>query len=368
MPFGTEGLEPGIGLALSGGGFRATLFHLGSIWRLNEVGLLGKLKRISSVSGGSITNGLLAVNWTKLDLQNGFAANYPQVVAAPLREFCKHNVDVAAIGEGALLPWKSATDIVQHYYDDLFDRKTLRDLPAEPRFVFNSTNFSTGVSFRFSRPYAGDYRIGLINNPEFKLSLAVAASSAFPPFLSPVIVDVDPGKFVKVEGADLFDDENNRRRLVLTDGGVYDNLGLETIWNRYDTLLVSDAGAPFPVDESPGAAWHKQALRAMDIATAQARALRKRALMGDYNSGQRKGTYWGIMVPIAKYAVPQSLPVSEEKTRELAGMRTRLNHFNDQEQGELINWGYAICDAALHRYMDITDPAPKWPVPEFPLS
>jgi NTE family protein len=46
---------PGIALCLSGGGFRAMLFHLGTLWRLNEFGYLPKLKLISSVSGGSIT-------------------------------------------------------------------------------------------------------------------------------------------------------------------------------------------------------------------------------------------------------------------------------------------------------------------------
>jgi len=54
MPFGNEGLEDLTGLALSGGGFRATLFHLGAFWRLNELGYLPNLDRVSSVSGGSI--------------------------------------------------------------------------------------------------------------------------------------------------------------------------------------------------------------------------------------------------------------------------------------------------------------------------
>jgi len=66
MPFGSEGPEPGIGLALSGGGFRATLFHCGALWRLNELGYLQKLARVSSVSGGSITAGLLGLKWPKL--------------------------------------------------------------------------------------------------------------------------------------------------------------------------------------------------------------------------------------------------------------------------------------------------------------
>src|SRR5215467_506995 len=56
----------GIGLALSGGGYRATLFHAGALRRLNELGLLHQVKEISSVSGGSITNGQLAVFYKKL--------------------------------------------------------------------------------------------------------------------------------------------------------------------------------------------------------------------------------------------------------------------------------------------------------------
>ena len=55
-----------IALCLSGGGYRAMLFHLGTLWRLNELGYLGKLDRISSVSGGSITSGVLAAHWSEL--------------------------------------------------------------------------------------------------------------------------------------------------------------------------------------------------------------------------------------------------------------------------------------------------------------
>jgi NTE family protein len=60
MPFGSKGIEELTGLALSGGGSRATLFHLGTRWRPNELGFLPKLDRVSSVSGGSITAGVLA--------------------------------------------------------------------------------------------------------------------------------------------------------------------------------------------------------------------------------------------------------------------------------------------------------------------
>ena len=53
--------EAGAGLCLSGGGYRAMVFHIGVLWRLYETGLLKSMKRISSVSGGSITAGVLAL-------------------------------------------------------------------------------------------------------------------------------------------------------------------------------------------------------------------------------------------------------------------------------------------------------------------
>ena len=60
-------LFEGIALCLSGGGYRAMLFHAGAIWRLNELRLLRKVNLVSSVSGGSIAAGALAVAWPNLD-------------------------------------------------------------------------------------------------------------------------------------------------------------------------------------------------------------------------------------------------------------------------------------------------------------
>ena len=72
--------QNGVGLALSGGGFRATLFHLGALWRLNEMGLLPTIDQISSVSGGSILSGLLAARWARLTYENGIATNFQDEV------------------------------------------------------------------------------------------------------------------------------------------------------------------------------------------------------------------------------------------------------------------------------------------------
>ena len=94
MPFGTEPREAGTGLALSGGGYRAVLFQVGSIMRLNDARILRGLKRVSSVSGGSITAGVLAVNWAKLAFDGAdYCTNLDDVFAKPLRAFCGKTLD-----------------------------------------------------------------------------------------------------------------------------------------------------------------------------------------------------------------------------------------------------------------------------------
>lgn len=350
MPFGSEPQEAGIGLALSGGGFRAVLFHIGVILRLNDSGLVTKLKRVSSVSGGSITAGVLAVHWASLQFDGaGKILNLEQEFVQPLRAFCGRTVDTWSVISGALNPFKTAgEEVIDEYRKHLGLSVKLKSLSdSGPRFVFNSTNFATGVSFRFSKPYCGDYRIGLIKDHDFDVALAVGCSSAFPPVLSPIEIDLDPERFERTEGADLYDQIDFRRKLQLADGGVYDNMGLETVWGRYDTVLVSDAGKPFDLHAGISGFASKQLLRVMDIGLNQALALRKRMLIHQYETHVAQGAYWGIATDMAKYAAPDPLPVSNDKIKELSGIRTRLDKFSEQEQCELINWGYAVTDAGL---------------------
>ncbi len=370
MPFGSEGLEEGIGLALSGGGFRATLFHLGALWRLNELGWIKLLARISSVSGGSITAGMLGLKWEKLKAANWSHDALVKEVIEPLRAFCRRNVDIPSVVKGILVPWKSvAAYVTAQYSDGLFGDAKLEDLPDSPRFVFNSSNLATGVDFRFSKPYAGDYRIGLIDRPPFTLAQAVTASSAFPPVLSPVTFDLNPDSFTKVDGADLFDDVSFRKRVTLTDGGVYDNLGLETVWKRLKTLLVSDAGAPFDYGGIQGRDWPRQTLRVINLLSHQAWSLRTSLLVRMYQSREREGAYWGIGTPISRYQLADSLSVPKEVSQRLAKVRTRLNAFTEEEQCSLINWGYAACDAAVRKFARPPEPSlPRWPYPKFALD
>src|SRR4051812_43442714 len=168
----------GVALALSGGGYRAMLFHVGVIRRLNEARLLPKLKRVSSVSGGSITAGVLGLNWKHLDFQagtahEGTAVNLEEQLVQPPRAIASETLDGWSIGLGAITPGMSVGDYVARYYRRyLFGEATLQDLPddsAGPRFVINATSVQTGAVVRFSRPYVADYLVGRILNPRVSL-------------------------------------------------------------------------------------------------------------------------------------------------------------------------------------------------------
>ena len=361
----------GPGLALSGGGFRATLFNLGALWRLNDGGWLKKLAMITSVSGGSITSGVLAFKWSKLAFDGaGVATNFRDEVAGPIQHFCTLSIDVTAGIEGLVNVFDSIPKrVASKYSDELFGDATLQDLPdpaTEPRFVFYATSLQTGASVRMSRKHLADYRVGRIPNPTLPLATVVGASSAFPPVMSPVVVDLDPDLWQSQEGADLYPQVEYRKRLYLSDGGVYDNMGLEAIWKRCKIVLVSDAGAPFSPEPAPERAWPSQVARVLDIACEQTRRLRRSWLVGDFIDKRRHGAYWGIATKIGAYGV-DALAKDSADTAALQHIRTRLNPFTPKEQAQLVNWGYALADAAMRSSVDTALPKGKLPYPDTPL-
>jgi NTE family protein len=346
--------EAGAGLCLSGGGYRAMVFHIGVLWRLYEAGVLKSVKRISSVSGGSITAGMLALKWGKLSFDPArLKTDFVPEVVTPLRGLAGETIDADSVITGVLLPGSISDRIASAYDEHLYKGATMQDITDEPRFVINATNVQSGVLWRFMKPFMRDYRVGEVKNPTVPLAKAVAASSAFPPVLSPCELRLNENDFTPNSGDDL-----QRRpfttRVILTDGGVYDNLGLETVWKRYQTVLVSDAGGQLEPEEEPKSDPARHAYRVLNLIDNQVRALRKRQVVDSFKSGARKGAYWGIRTNIADYQLADALPCPFDRTMELAATPTRLKRMNDELQERLINWGYAVCDAALRKHVDAT--------------
>jgi NTE family protein len=352
--------KTGTALCLSGGGYRAMLFHAGTLWRLNEMGLLPELDRVSSVSGGSITAAVLGAGWSSLqwDKKTGVALNLDAVVIEPVLRLAGKTIDAKTILRGLVSRDSIAEKVAKRYRRHLFGSQTLQDLPDRPRFVINATNVQSGVLWRFSKPYMGDYRVGRIFDPQFELALAVAASSAFPPVLSPLVLHLTPEQF-RPDPTTSLQRPPFTTRVFLSDGGVYDNLGLETAWKRHQRILVSDGGGLMQPQPTPRSNWAQHSLRVFAVINSQVRSLRKRQVISSFAAGAREGSYWGIWTPISEYKVRNPLPCPEKRTRELAATPTRLKSMPVTLRQQLINWGYAACDASVRKFVLKGVPAPK---------
>ncbi|MET0764922.1 MAG: patatin-like phospholipase family protein [Blastococcus sp.] len=340
----------GTALCLSGGGYRAMVFHAGVLQRLNELGYLKRLDFVSSVSGGSITAGVLALAWRDLEFDaEGRATDFEKRVVEPVREMAARGIDVMSVLTGLLLPGRRISDRVQAAYrEHLFGDATLQDLPHHPRFVFCATNLQTASLFRFSRRYVADYRLGVARDRDIPLATAVAASSAFPPYLSPVTLRMPADAWDPQVPQKLA--EGVRDPIVLTDGGVYDNLGLEPVIKRCSELLVSNGGGQVSHPGRIPTDWLRHLQRVLGVVDNQVRSLRKRMLVEGYRRGDYTGAYWGIRSAVSDFDLPDPLPFPETRARELAAVPTRLAALGDVTD-DLLRWGYVICDTAMRRWV-----------------
>lgn len=364
-----------IGVCLSGGGYRAMLFHLGSLWRLNEAGILHNAYNISSVSGGSITAAVLGMNWQALyaDGSDG-KDHFEDLIAKPILKLASVTIDVNSI-LFALTPFfGTGQRITKRYNKLLFKRKTLQDLPDEttgPRFTINATNLQSGVLWRFCKAYMADYTVGLVKDPKVPLAIAVAASAAFPPLLSPVNLKTESFTFAP-DGDIIPSNSAHREKAVLTDGGVYENMGLESVWKKCRTVLVSDAGGGGGTwDGGAHKTWFHQFWRVFWIQRYQVGRLRRRQLIGSYRLSDespyyRKGAYWSIGSNINNFELDDAMDAPFDKTVKLRDESTRLKAIPKQRQHRHVNWGYAVTDAALRKHCaELVDgPSPTFPFPE----
>jgi NTE family protein len=156
-------------------------------------------------------------------------------------------------------------------------------------------------------------------------------------------------------------------RLELSDGGVYDNLGLQPV-EQMHTVLVSDGGGPFEFEEDVAVNWLSHMIRAWKVTDRQVRALRRAGLVAEFKRDERFGAFWSIQTDYQSYP-DRRLPVHEEWADYLASIPTRLTTVPVDQRKQLINWAYSLTDAALRSFVapGIT-PDPVWPYPENPLD
>lgn len=365
-----EDADQRIALCLSGGGFRAALFHLGALRRLNELGVLPQINTITSVSGGSILAGLLATRLRPWP-ENGTAIDgekWRQEIEQPFHRFVKHDIRTWPILKRILFPWnwpRPSTQVLalQGCYAKKLTSFKLQQLPERPRFIFCGTDVTFGVLWVFGRDRVGSYEAGYVTpKPDWPVAQAIAASSCFPPIFAPMPIELSPSQSMR-------DGKNQAKPKIagegVTDGGLYDNLGLQPV-EKCSTVLVSDGGAPF-VAATPKDLFGR--LNAyLEIVSKQAGSLRKRQLIADYCDKWRAGTYWGISIAPSKYE-PNAEGYSKELAETvIARVRTDMDAFSDAEIAVLENHGYLLTDVAIEVHapqLKAISAERKIPHPEF---
>jgi NTE family protein len=374
-----------IGLALSGGGFRATGFHLGVLARLAEEKRLEDVTFLSTVSGGSLCIGLImALN----DFCWPTSHEYLEKVAPRAREV------MTTLGLQTRLLWRvlHPLRIFGTKADDLsvLLRKhwgvtiSLDELPEKPRWMINATCYETGKNWRFERFRMGDYVFGLSTDTQgIPLSDALAASAGFPGLIGPLTFNTRPYSWFKYEDKrgdtrepiDPEDGLNRTKKSVipkypkvhLWDGGVYDNHGLEPLHNfntgwreGVNFLIVSDAAGR---SKSEKYLVFKAPLRIVTgIMMDQVRSLRSRAILERLinHREESRGGFLQIgntceQVPDAADKddeIPKLRPdcLEENDCNAAADMDTEIRQLTPDEFRLLFRHGFEVADYTLYTY------------------
>ena len=348
-----------IGLALSGGGFRATLYHLGVIRYQRDSETLPLVGDIAAVSGGSILAAHLVLNW---DRYTGTDAEFAEAAGEVIR-FVQHDVRNRIVRRlpllfpirlfGKLTGWSAANftpnALLEKYYRTfLYGDRRLFELPEQPALHILATNVSDGVMAVFNREGLHIQKREQGETDPFRhvagqtatIAKVVSASSAFPGFFPPV----------EIAAHDLGVHEGQFPTESFTDGGVYDNLGIRGFaWladhcgRSYHRVIVSDAGKPFQILGNAPLGFIAQSIRATDILWDRVWQLERE------NFGDQNGFHFlPVTHVVDAHEDPHGLhPVVQA---EVSGIRTDLDRFNDLEVNALVAHGYEVA-RSFHRRM-----------------
>lgn len=374
------------GLALSGGGFRATLFHLGVIRYLYdlervapETRALSGITHITAVSGGSIIAAHLVLNW---ELYTGSEEDFEKA-SQQLIKFIKRDVRgriirriplllpfyfasvflrrTPLIDENATNRWVSftTTDLLQRQYSKyLFSKRKLLDLDLVPDdehetansvkrptlYLLTTTLDPPSLASFTSQGFHGVTPEGTAKSYDgstHDLGMAVAASSAF------------PGMFTSM----AFRPKTDRPGFKLVDGGVFDNLGVRKFWELIDKdkeeiseVIVSDASVKVkPADRRTYLELLTTPLRAADILFKRVYEFEKEfAEQADKET--KKCSFLFIRL---RDKLPNSDKVAllRDYQQELQFTRTDLDKFNDLEIAALVRHGYSIARSKLAQHI-----------------
>jgi len=368
-----ESAQPRIGLALSGGGFRASIFHLGVIRRLEELGIMPHVEVISAVSGGSI---IAAYYVCRMEselrtlppaerLDPKIRVRKFEKIAEKFFEALDHNLRTRAFVyapffhplqfvKSALFKTVRATataELIQREYDVWFYHgDTLDGLPSVtsdpapqplrgvpgPRVLLNATSLLSGERVTFSRvPVSGMNEMSKVNKNVLSLAKVVGASAGVPGVFPPTMIAGD----------------------VLVDGGVADNQGIESIIDDAagcDLLLVSDASGQMEEQDTISSGALTVVARVNSVLQFQGRNKLIDILYGwerlSRGSGGHNSFAFIHLYRDLKDDRGVTHRVSSEYITALGRIRTDLDQFSYVEREALMYHGYTLIDAQMRKH------------------
>ncbi|WP_273820862.1 patatin-like phospholipase family protein [Pseudomonas asplenii] len=345
-------------LALSGGGVRAMVFHLGVLRYLAEQQALERVSQLSTVSGGSLLVGLLLH-------ENGGqwpdSAQFLQRLYPLLREkLCSRSLLLSGLRQ-LLNPlnWRfllsRANLLALGLRNEWGVDGLLSQVGVRPDWSINGTTAENGKRFRFKRSNMGDYSIGYAATSDMPLAEALAVSAAFPGGIGPLVLDSRRFKWMQ-RGWDAplntaVPTKPPFARLHLYDGGVYDNLGLEPFFDaatgrskRYEyPIVVCDAGAPLKPGFQAGVLSPWRLKRMADIMSDQSRALRIRSFVEYLDQAPGRGSYLGIASALIEAPAGSDAAFA-------ASFPTTLNRLSNEVFDRIARHGHAVARVTDRQY------------------
>ena len=364
-----------IGLALSGGGTRAAVFHLGLLLRLAEQDQLESVSAISTVSGGSLmTAAVFGNNGNQWPTSTAFRETVYPAIRRALTEKNLFSIP-ALLSLGSLL--KHNFRLVNRRAHVLADRLetewgvtgNLADLPTSPKWWINAASIHSGKNWRFSNGEMGDWKFGRHYSPRVKIAEAAAASAAVPYAIGALRLEIPQGGWYRTDPATRKPQQAidpSVRALRIWDGGAYDNLGLEALMKPgqpstdFDFLICSDAsGVLGPPSKGVIANLIKGNLatpRLFDLMGDQVRSLRSRMLMREFEYGQIRGVIVrmgksirdiDMQAGITRPELEHSVYLRDEDAKAAVAHPTSLNRLSTEEFDLLARHGFECSDATL---------------------
>lgn len=266
--------RPRIGLALSGGGFRAMAFGLGALRALHDRDLLASVRVVSGISGGALLTALWA--YRKQDFDE-FDLDTRRLLRRGLtRELLLRAGNPAAAGrslaaalQGAATGRPRAFSRTEALVAALRARGLSMPMSEVARpdldVVLSATDLATGNAIRFGSAVSSSSPLGRIRSA-VPVADAAAASAAYPLLLPALVRSYE---FEQTDGSRC------AATVAMTDGGIYDNLGTSPLLPGrspqhtahvydLDALVVVDAGRGRH-ERTPARHWPNRTRQTLEI-------------------------------------------------------------------------------------------------------